>query len=176
VFFHTVEQELMQQLRERMEAERTREAIQHVTGISDEKVLNELVELGIKTETLVALSLVPCILVAWADRIVERKEREAVLKAAEGRGCVKDGPSYRLIEHWLKRRPDDEFVADWKDIVAALAQVTKPEFMSALSDDLMRRARTVAQAAGGFLGRGAVSKAEEATLADLEAAFTAAKQ
>jgi hypothetical protein len=115
--------------------------------------------------------LVPCILVAWSDRIVEHKERAAVLKAAEQRGCVKDGPSYQLIKHWLKQRPTDEFIAAWKDLVAALAQVTTSEFMSALRDELIGRAKAVAEVAGGFLGVGTVSKVEEETLADLETAF-----
>ena len=74
-------------LRERLrEAERTRtarmESLAEVSGITDVEVLEKLVGLGVRSETLTALSLYPLVAVAWADGHVDRHERETVLQGA----------------------------------------------------------------------------------------------
>ena len=83
-FFYRVAQKLLQQWQEHMRAEKDCRQLATETGIKNEAVIAELVELRIAAETLLALSLVPLVQVAWADRIVEATERAAVLKAAEG--------------------------------------------------------------------------------------------
>ncbi len=46
-----------------------------------------------------------------------------------------------------------------------------PDGRTALMEDLLGRARSIAEAAGGFLGLGAITEDEQRTLAELERAF-----
>lgn len=171
-FFYQVDQKLKQQLKAKIEREKNRQQLAKETGIKDEAVLNELAELDITPETLMALSLVPLVQVAWADRVIEAKERSAVLQAVEQQGHTPESACYRLLEHWLNAHPGEKVVRAWKDYVGALARTMKPERLTALRDDLLTQAREVAEAAGGILGIGAVSKKEEAVLDELKQAFS----
>jgi hypothetical protein len=70
-----------------------RTALTETSGITDPQVLDRLMALDIGPETLAALSLVPLVLVAWADGTIDDKERTAVLKAA-AEGPLKGYHSY----------------------------------------------------------------------------------
>ncbi len=167
-FFFRVDQELNRKLREKMETEAGRERLADVTGISDESLVVELFDLGITSETLAAFSLVPLVCVAWADRIVDTLEREAVLKAAHQSGVADDSASYKLLEHWLHNRPPANLFDAWKGYAEALTHSLAPESLGQLRDRLVERARTVAKKTGGFLGLGSVSSTEEDVLRDIE--------
>ncbi len=171
-FFAERDRELLQALREEAASKERKKALADASGIADDALLDQLDELDLHGETLAALSLVPLIAVAWADGNVDVKERRAVLDAAEQKGIEKELPAYQLLERWLARKPDDKLMAVWKGYVATLSQKLSEPAKKALKEDLLGRARSVAEAAGGLLGFGnKVSKSEEAVLDDLEQAF-----
>ena len=58
-FFHKVDDELWEDLRHKLDLEDRRHALADATGITDEDVLTELVELDLNSETLFALLLFP---------------------------------------------------------------------------------------------------------------------
>jgi hypothetical protein len=65
-------------------------------------------------------------------------------------------------------------VATWREYVSALSATLTDDARQALKSELLGRARTVAEAAGGFMGMGQkVSAAEAAVLGELEQAFVA---
>jgi hypothetical protein len=135
-------------------------------------VLEQLAAVDLSSETLAALSLVPLVEVAWADGRLDAKERSALLAAAERAGLSKDSASYQLLEEWFRERPSPKLLAAWKAYVAALSQTLNIRAQDALKQDLLGRARLVAEAAGGFLGLGKrISSAEQAVLTELEQAF-----
>lgn len=68
-------------------------------------MLDKLAGLNIPSETLAAISLVPLVMVAWADGGIDQKERAAVLSAAAEEGLAKGGASYELLGEWLAERP-----------------------------------------------------------------------
>jgi hypothetical protein len=149
-----------------------REVLAEATGITDEKLLVRLAELGIRVETLAALTLIPLIEVAWADDVMEEKERRAVLKAAVSSGIPEDSPSYGLLELWIAEKPPPDLVSIWREFIAALCESLTPDEAARLSDNVIGRAREVADAAGGFLGLVArISAQERAVLEDLGASF-----
>ena len=82
-FCHKIDQQLLQKLREKLEAEQRQKTLARSTGITEESVLQELDSLEISGEHLIALSLYPLVYVAWADDDVDERERDAVLSAAE---------------------------------------------------------------------------------------------
>ena len=128
-------------------------------------------DVGITSETVVALSLVPLVAVAWADRIVDTRERDAVLDAAHECGLSNDSASWQLLSHWLHNKPSEKLFAAWKSYAEALAPTLSSEQLQRLRQDISNRTREVAEAAGGILGLGSVSKAEEKVINDVQQAL-----
>ncbi len=171
-FFARQNEEMIQRLRQEREAEAQKEGLSTASGITSDAVLDSLVAVGVRSETLAAIALVPLVAVAWADGSVEAEERKAVLSAAHEAGVERGQPCYELLEGWLETRPGPEVVAAWKAYVNGLSEHLDEVTRSGLKREVLGRARTVAEAAGGFLGVGRkVSSQEEEVLADLDAAF-----
>ena len=106
-FFSDQEQKLLDELRAENARRETRELLRERSGVDDDAVLDKLIELSIDTESVVAMSLVPLIRVAWADGSIHDKERNAVLESAAAGGVGKDTPAYALLDSWLAQKPDD---------------------------------------------------------------------
>ena len=143
-------------------------ALSEASGITDAATLGHLVSMGVSATTLAALTLVPLVAVAWADGKVDDNERTVLLTGAEKAGLDKGHAGYGLFEGWLVKAPGPDMMAAWKGYVAALPADAK----AMIKGDVLGRARTVAEAAGGFLNLGRkISSAEQAVLTELEAAF-----
>ncbi|HKA16277.1 MAG TPA: hypothetical protein VKH41_14735 [Myxococcota bacterium] len=150
-------------------------ALGRATGIDDTDLLARLAELGIRPETLAALTLIPLIETAWADGVMDAKERAAVLHGATTTGIAPESASYRLLELWTVERPAREIAAIWREFIAALAKSLSARERAALRAKVIGRAWAVANAAGSFLdATPSVSAEEHAALDALEAAFAAA--
>ena len=97
-------------------------ALGRATGIDDPDLLARLAELGIRPETLAALTLIPLIETAWADGVMHAKERDAVLRGAATSGIAPASASYRLLELWTIERPAREIAEIWREFIAAIAK------------------------------------------------------
>lgn len=154
------------------EEEHAVEDLSAASGISDEGVLRKLAGLGIRADTLAALTLIPLIEVAWADGRMDDKEREAILSGAESTGIPRESPSHGLLRIWTADRPAPDLVAAWSEFIAGLCRELSDAQVDHLRRNILDRARDVAEAAGGFLGLGAkVSEEERAALSTLADAF-----
>jgi len=120
---------------------------------------------------LTALSLVPVIEVAWSDLEMEAKEKDAIMRAAKGEGIEEGDAVYALLLEWLEKKPREQLLQTWIDYVQALDEQLTSEERATLKEQVMSRARHVAEAAGGILGLGKISAAEKEMLEKLEAAF-----
>jgi len=150
-------------------------ALGRATGIDDPELLSRLAELGIRPETLAALTLIPLIETAWADGVMHAKERQAVLAGAATSGIAPASASYRLLELWTLERPASEIVVIWREFIAAIAKSLTARERASLREKVIGRAWAVASAAGGFLDATPnVSAEEHAALDALGAAFGAA--
>lgn len=171
-FFAKHNEALLQRLREGDATVSRRQAIAAASGITDDAVLDKLMSLGIGSETVAALSVVPLVVVAWADGSIDERERTAILSGAAEAGIDEGNPSYELLGQWLRQPPPPGLLAAWTAYVGAAANALDPSARQMLRDDLLSRARRVAEAAGGVLGVGRkVSPAENAALKQLEAAL-----
>lgn len=171
-FFRREDQRLLAKLNELKAVETTRDALAKASGIAKPDVLDKLLGLGIKAETVTALSLVPLVEVAWADGSLDAKERRAVLDRARESGVAPGSTAQTLLEAWLERRPDPKLLDAWTQMVRGIRDQLGPDEVARLKAGLLDQARAVASASGGVLGIGAkVSGAEAAMLAKLEAAF-----
>lgn len=168
-FFRRQEALQRQRLHEKREREAAREALAGRCGLDDAALLDRLVAAGIRAETVDALVIVPLARVAWADGALDARERAALLRAAHESGVAEGSAGHALLESWTQHPPDPDLVDAWRDYVHALACSLAPEPYRALADRILANARAVAAAAGGFLGIAAVSKAEEAALAEIAA-------
>lgn len=170
-FYDKENKEKLAAMKEKMDAQRSREDLRKASGMTDDAVLDKLVELGLRANTIAALSLVPLIEVAWADGEIQDNERTAILQGAHGKGLEQGTDGYELLQSWLKTRPATDLFDAWESYIKALASQLNDEQNRLLRNQIVGFAKMVAAAAGGFLGIGKVSASEEKSLAKIEHAF-----
>ena len=171
-FFKERDRELLENLKKEVAGEDARDALAAACGITDAAVLDSLVASGIGPDTIATVSLIPLVVVAWADREMEPQEREAILKAATESGVTAGTASYTILEKWLQEQPDDHLLESWIDYVGAMKTQLDAEALSQLKGGVIARAQSVAEASGGYLGLGnKVSDVERGVLSKLESSF-----
>src|SRR5690606_4752012 len=121
-FFTKRDQELLSKLREQQARQKSKEMLASLTGAKDEAILDRLVEAGIRPETYAAMAFIPMSAVAWADGVLDIKERNAVLETAIASGVPANSPGYLLLQSWLDQEPAGNLLATWKAYMAVLCQ------------------------------------------------------
>jgi hypothetical protein len=170
-FFKDRDQQLMAKMRRELESFEASKKLAHVSGITEERVLNNLVQAGVTAETMTAVSLIPLVEVAWCDGSVSPEERNAVLNAAAKAGVHPDSASYDLLREWLKNKPDPNIIQAWTDYVSEMARLMPAENLAEMKRHMIDRCTRVAEAAGGFLGLSTISKHERAKIDELAKAW-----
>jgi hypothetical protein len=170
-FFLKRERELVEKLRAEEQKKSAKEALAAAAGVHDERLLDKLVERGVSQDALSAFSLTPLVAVAWADREIHEKERDAVLRAAEKGGVLPGTPAHALLGSWLEHRPGPELLDAWCNYVRAPRPHLSAADRATLKREVLDHARAVAEATGGFLGIGQVSRSEKEILERIERAF-----
>ena len=171
-FFDKENKAKISAMKEKLDAQKTREELRKASGMSDDAVLDKLVELGLRANTIAALSLVPLITVAWADGQIQDNERTAILQGAHGKGLEEGTDGYELLQTWLAKQPTEDLFTAWEAYIKALASQLNDEQNRLLKNQIVGFAKMVAAAAGGFLGIGKVSASEEKVLSRIDAAFS----
>ncbi|MGN6105021.1 MAG: hypothetical protein ACTHU0_07955 [Kofleriaceae bacterium] len=172
-FFDKENKEKIAAMKEKLAAQTTREELRKASGLSDDAVIDKLSELGLRGNTLAALSLVPLVSVAWADGEIQDNERTQILLSAHAKGLEHGSPGHELLESWLSNRPSDELLEAWIAYIKALRLQLTEEQNLKLKNTIVGFTKMIATASGGLLGFGKVSKAEEQAIARVEAAFHA---
>jgi hypothetical protein len=174
-FFVSQDQQLIEDLRIMRKMKETKESLAAVSGIKNDAVLDKLVSLNIRPETLASLSIVPLIEVAWADGHIDEKEKKAILSAVEKKGLLNQGDvNYDIVKQWMTHRPAPDLLTAWIHYIQGLCEQLSGEEKRSLQSEIMGNARAVAESSGGILGTGigdTISKAEKEMLAKLDAAF-----
>ena len=163
-FFREENDRAVARLRKLAEMEQSRKALSDVSGITDDAVLDKLLDLRVSPGILASLAAIPLVEVAWADGHVDEKERTAVLDAARSLEFGKDKVDFPLLESWLHKRPSPELLQAWTHYVQGLAAAMEPLELKQLKHNLLDRARRIAEAAGGLLGFGKISSSERREL------------
>src|SRR6476660_1945597 len=89
---------------QKLDTQSSKDELRKASGMTDDTVLEKLVALGLRGNTIAALSLVPLIQVAWADGKIQDNERTAILQGAHGKGLEKGTPGYELLQTWLQKK------------------------------------------------------------------------
>lgn len=172
-FFARQNAKLLERLRETGERDERRAALRAAIPNADVALIDHLEDLGLGAETVLAITLVPLALVAWADGSIDAKERKAILDAAPERGIAPGSPAHELLVSWLETKPGAELVETWRRYVRGVWEQLNESERTALRSRMLGMARGVAEAAGGFLGMGnKVSAAEQAVLDDMTATLS----
>ena len=170
LFFARESEKFHQDRQDKDTAENRKAALSVASGISDDMVLDRLIALNITSDTLAALTLVPLVEVAWADGDMDEREGKAILSAAADSGLSSEAAA--LLDGWLVIQPGSSILAAWKAYVRALTGNMDTITRDNLKQELLNRARAVAESAGGILGIGKISKEEEDKLEELAEAFS----
>jgi hypothetical protein len=170
-FFLEQDRKLIARRAELARLAETKEALASVSGIKSQDILQHLVELNVRPETLAAMATVPLVEVVWADGEVDDEERKVVLAFAGAQGIAEGSVARDLLEGWLSQRPPESLFLAWQHYVEALCERLTPEDRQVLQQELLRNVRAAAAASGGFLGIGKISSEEKAVIAKLEKSF-----
>jgi hypothetical protein len=170
-FYEKENQDKLAAMKRKLDSQASKDELRKASGMTDDAVLDQLVALGLRGNTIAALSLVPLIQVAWADGAIQDNERTAILQGAHGKGLEECSDGYELLQTWLAREPGDELFVAWEAYIKALASQLNDEQNRLLKNQIVGFAKLVATAAGGILGFGKVSASEEKVLHRIEAAF-----
>lgn len=170
-FYEKENQDKLARMKRKLDTQASKEELRKASGMTDDAVLDQLAALGLRGNTIAALSLAPLIQVAWADGAIQDNERTAILQGAHGKGLEEGSDGYELLQSWLARPPGDELFIAWEAYIKALASQLNDEQNRLLKNQIVGFAKLVATAAGGILGFGKVSAAEEKVLHRIEAAF-----
>ena len=170
-FFLKQDQTLIGRQAELRKMAKNKEVLATVSGITNEAILDSLVRLNVRPETLAALAVVPLVEVVWADGEVDDKERANVLDHAASQGIALGSIEHELLERWLAHRPEASLLDAWQHYVRGLCERMSPAERDALKQELLRNARKAAEASGGLFGLGKVSREEKLVLAKLESGF-----
>ncbi len=169
LFFYSENLVLKNELERLQHEKETADALSRVSGIKNAEILKELVDRGIRPETLTAFCLVPIIEVAWASGSISPEERKAVLDGAAKHGF---GADHAILKEWLKKKPEPSLLDAWEKYMIGLCEVVSSAAMKELRKDVLDHARIVAEASGGFLGLvDSVSPSEKAVLSKIEKFF-----
>jgi hypothetical protein len=128
-----------------------REEIRQATGITDEVVLDRLVQLNLRGELMAAFKLFPLVEIARADGQIDARETRAVLEAARQQGIGSDSTAYALLENALAQGPRPDARKAWYLFAEELRNVLSPEQLASFRNDLLGYAKRVAEATGGLL-------------------------
>jgi hypothetical protein len=167
-FFARENARLLEDLRVEARKKERRQAMRDVMSIKDEALVDHLLELGLGPETVLAVTLVPLAVVAWADGSIQPQERAAILKAASDKGLTPGSLGWQMLESWLSKRPEPTLVEAWKRYVKSFWPSLTEKERDEIRAMGLERAQHVAEAAGGFLGlTSKISAAEQAALDEM---------
>jgi hypothetical protein len=171
-FFAKEDNRLIEQLAIMEKMKENKESLRKVSGITREDVLEKLVAMNVRPETLVCLGMVPLIEIAWADGEIDEKEQAAMLKALVAAGFEKGSINYTVIESWIKHQPPKQLLTAWVHYARGLCGNLTAEETQRFRNKIFDRAVQIAVASGGFLGLGnKISDAEQKVIDMLMSAF-----
>ena len=170
-FFLQEDAKLVARLKDMRQRAESRQALAEASGLQHQDVLDALVALNIRPETLAPLTLIPLVEAAWADGAVDARERQVALAAVEQRGVAFNATQRDLFARWLAHRPAPELFRAWEQYLGALSGQLPERQREELRVEILARTRQVAEASGGLLGVGKISKAESRVLQRVEQAL-----
>lgn len=146
-FFHKQNKELLSSMRAKSESEQVRDALRSTTGIEDDALLAQIMELGMTAATLTATAVIPLVAIAWADGKLEDAERRQILRDPVV-GDLGEAAN-TLLTSWLTTAPEASLFETWAEYMRSILPGLTPAARASLKSATVSRAKLVAEAAGG---------------------------
>ena len=166
-YFRKKDRELIEKLRRASEEARVRSDLSKSSGITDQAMLTDLLELGLDADTVSLLPLVPVVELAWAEGGITPAERQLVLSLARSRGIAEGSPADLRLKGWMDSQPSPEQLKKATRVMSAVLGSDTPVAKDLTADQLVKYCEQIASASGGLFGLPfrAVSMEEQALLA-----------
>lgn len=165
------EEEVYRQLDLLFERESHLQAIGSSLGIRDTALLNRIQEAGFSPSTAPAIQMIPIVLVAWASNDVTDEESAAAVAAIYESRLSGNVIAMSLVQTWLDDRPDSSLLHLWNDFIRCRLHGSPTSIRLATRARILRQAKAVAVASGGFWGWGKICPAERRILDAIYHAF-----
>lgn len=167
-FFSQRESQLLEEMKKEKKAESESAFIQKLTGVTDPHVLEFAVETGLGAKTWTAITLIPMVLTAWSDGLIEEPEE---LKL-ETLGLELPVQGQGLLKLWLSRPPGEELFTLWKGFIHHLKRQAKNHHaLKQLKNLILKQCEILARSSGGVLGIGSINSKEKNFIHQLEDVF-----
>lgn len=160
-YFRRRDQELIEAMRRRSEAEQARCRMAEASGVFNDAILGELQAAGYGPETVTLLDLAPLIQVAWAEGELSKTQRHLIVDAALRRGVLARGLVSDQLSAWLDDRPPNEFFQVSLRALREKLDGLAPEAREDARRQLLEACSLVALASGRFPWLGRRVSAEE---------------
>jgi len=169
-FLYRRDRELLKEWRRRAEQEEQLNELSAATGIADREILLDLQEYDYDPASAPLLRIVPLVLVAWSDGTINSQERQRISHIAILRGLDNEDSGWRKLVRYLEDRPSDQFFQLMLRALRSSLETSLPEERERSKRELIGDCTSVAMTAGGLIGVGRVSQAEQATIEAIAAA------
>ena len=170
-FFADQDAKAVEQLRQNINSQELGKALSAHTGVKDSEILQQLVGYGVSVSTLVVIRIIPLVLMTWASGRVEANEREVLMNHLHSKGIDPDSPVRVLIGGWLNQKPETSLEESWTEFMNAYLPTLNAEDRSQFQSEVLSLTTDIAEADGGFLGFGSISKEEKQLQQRLEKIF-----
>jgi len=146
--FRKKEFELLEKLKGVFQKKMDKESLRQASGVTDEHLLDRMVEIQLKGEMMAAFQLYPLVEIAWADGDLSESEARSVLAAGEEHGVRPGTKAHEMLERRLHVGPDPEVRKIWFLYADELRKNLTPRELETFRDDLLARARAVVASTG----------------------------
>jgi hypothetical protein len=164
--------ELLEKLKGVFQKKMDKDSLREASGVTDEQLLDRMVEIQLKGEMMAAFQLYPLVEIAWADGDLSEREARSVLAAGEEHGIRPGTKAHEMLDRRLHIGPDPEVRKIWFLYADELRKNLTPNELTTFRTDLLERARAVV-ASTGHLERLLVDVGgERRILAAIEKALT----
>jgi hypothetical protein len=147
-YFRKKEFELLEKLKTVFQKKMDKESIRQATGVTNEQLLDRMVEIQLKGEMMAAFQLYPLVEIAWADGDLSESEARSVLAAGEKQGIRAGTKAHEMLEQRLHKGPDPEVRKIWFLYADELRKNLSADELAVFRNDLLERARGVVAATG----------------------------
>ncbi len=147
-YFRKKEFELLEKLKGVFQKKMDKESLRKASGVTNEELLDRMVEIQLKGEMMAAFQLYPLVEIAWADGDLSEAEARSVLAAGEEHGIRPGTKAHEMLEQRLHRGPDPEVRKIWFLYADELKKTLSPAELDTFRNDLLERARAVVASTG----------------------------
>jgi hypothetical protein len=147
-YFRKREFELLEKLKGVFQKKMDKESLRKASGVTNEQLLDRMVELQVNGEMMVAFQLYPLVEIAWADGDLSESEARSVLAAGEEHGIRRGTKAHEMLEQRLHRGPDPEVRKIWFLYADELKKTLSRDELEKFRKDLLERARAVVASTG----------------------------